>query len=65
MQTRASFALEMLAGLVGTFHKQTGDELYRFWFECIIKRVARLQGQVEQMEKDYERLHELLKERVR
>jgi len=65
MQTSASFALEMLAGLVSTFHKLTGDEIYRFWFECIIERVLRLQGQVEQIEKENERLYELLKEKVK
>lgn len=37
----------------------------RKWTIDALNRFARIKGRVEQMEKDYERLHELLKERVR
>jgi hypothetical protein len=44
---------------------QNDDRVCARWFKYLVRQAAKVAGMAEQMEKDYERLHELLRERVK
>jgi prephenate dehydrogenase len=53
------------AEMYATICVQNNDTVCGGWFKHLVRQAAKVAGMAEQMEKDYERLHELLRERVK